>query len=511
MTTTDITPYAAEPLSERMEYARVLSTASDLIPKALFGKPIDGRPPEPSPGKVLLVLETGAMLGLHPIAALQGINVIEGKAAASAALMSGVLRGAGFRLQLAETGSVEGGDYGVTATLTRPDADVFTSTWTPHRAARANLCTYALNPATGVWKVNARSAQGHPLPWENYTESLCKARAVSEVARDGGQDALYGIRYTPEELGAVVDANGEVVSDANGDPVQAITRVGEATPTATPPARKRATNGTQGTKRAKAPAETPEPADEPTAQQDPEADPNVVDAELVEDEPDDRSNPDNIDRADEAAVRQFNETHGRATGHFITSDAELKREADRLAGDGDAARKAATAELVKQAKIDGAATKAKREAEAAEADEREERARHAAEQEARIKADEQAERDAAAADMQTGEIPDEGAETAERIRAERAARGARTKLPAEGAEAIVKSEPEPWAEIGLYDVITADEPEAWEKRLDAATTLAQVKQVWDEASLVEGAMTTALRKSIVKRKASVIAAAEQQG
>lgn len=517
-TNTAVTRYIEAPLGERHEYAQALASAGDLIPRSLFGPPIDGKPPQPSVGKVLLVIETGAMLGIHPIAALSSINVIEGKPAASAALISGVLRGAGHKLRISESGTIEGGDYKATATLVRSDDpdNPFTSTWTPQRAARAGLCTYSADDA-GIWKVTARSQQGKALPWESYTESLCKSRIVSEVGRDGGQDVLLGIRYTPEELGGSIDSNGEYT----GEMIEAET-VPEATgPSATPPARKRATNGTQGTKRSKAPAATPEAADEPTAPQEPEADPNVVDAEVVEDEPmptddgpaealgDDGSNPDAIDRADEAAVRQYNETHGKATGHFITSDAEREANAARLSADEDAERKAATAALVEQAKIDGAATRAKREAEEAEAADRVERERIANEQEAALREQEAIEH----ADPQTGEVPevDEGEATAKRIAADRAARGARTTATKEEAAATVKGEPEPWAEISAYDVVTAATPEEWEQRLDAATNVAQVKQVWDEASLVEGAMTTALRMSIVKHKARVIEAAEQQG
>lgn len=245
----EIVPYAAESLGDRMEYARTLTLAGDLIPRGLWApvrKP-DGTmaPPEPNMGKVLLVLETGAMLGLHPVAALQGVNVIEGKATTSAALMSAVVRGAGHKLSLIESGTIEGGDYSVTGTLTRSDdpEHPFVSTWTPQRAARAGLCSYSKG-ADDVWKVTARSQAGKALPWESYTESLCKARVVSELGRDGAQDALMGIRYTPEELGAEVDAQGDVVTIPEARVEQA-----KPEPTAAPPARKRATRGAQGTKR----------------------------------------------------------------------------------------------------------------------------------------------------------------------------------------------------------------------------------------------------------------------
>jgi hypothetical protein len=492
---TDITPYAAEPLSERIEYAKVLARAS-LIPKALWTPnrhDEQGRlvPSEPSVGNVLLVMEHGAMLDLHPMAAINGIFIIEGKASMSANLMSAVVRGKGYTLRVVTEGEW-GPTFKAVATLIRPDDPEFTYRveWTEAKAKRAEL--------TG--KDN----------WKKYPESMAKARAISEVIREGATDALNGIGYTPEELGASVTESGDVI---DGEVVEDAPVA--ATATATPPARKRATNGRQGTKRA---AATPEPAEAPSEPQGPVDDPNIIDAEEVDDEPANdgpaevlrngtESDPDKIDRGDEAAVREYNETHGKDAGRYITSDAEREANAARLATDEDAERKAATAALVAQAKIDGAATKAKREADEAEAAERLERERIAGEQEAALREREAIEH----ADPQTGEVPDEGAETAERIKAERAARGARTTKPKAEAQDEVKAEPEPWAPIDAYEVITANEPEEWEKRLDAATTVPQVKQVWDEASLVEGAMTTALRMSIVKHKARVIAADEQQG
>ena len=82
----EVTQYEAAGLDEKMRYVQTLTSAGSLIPKGLHdaGKP--------SPGKVLLVLETGAMLGIHPMAAMGGIHIIEGKATISPGLMSGLVR-----------------------------------------------------------------------------------------------------------------------------------------------------------------------------------------------------------------------------------------------------------------------------------------------------------------------------------------------------------------------------------------------------------------------------------
>lgn len=193
-------------LADRVRYAGALATAGDLIPAGLR----NGR--EPNVGKVLLAIETGSMLGVHPVAAINGINIIDGKATLSPALMSGIVRRAGHKLRVRTTGVLEEGTLKAVATLVRaddPDAP-FEAAWTPARAARAGLCTYT-EEAPGRWALRARSNSGKVLPWEAYTEAMLKARAIGEVCREGAEDALMGVHYTPEELGATVDADGVMV------------------------------------------------------------------------------------------------------------------------------------------------------------------------------------------------------------------------------------------------------------------------------------------------------------
>lgn len=182
--------YSQAPLDSRMQYAQTLATAGSLIPTGLHE---GGRP---SPGKVLLVMETGAMLGLHPVAALQGVHVIEGKATLSPALMSAVVRRAGHKLRVTTSGSVKEGTFEARAVLIRADDpdNPFEVVWNKDRADRAGL--------------NGRG------PWQKYFEAMCKARAISEVCREGATDALMGVGYVPEELGAEVNESGEVLTVA---------------------------------------------------------------------------------------------------------------------------------------------------------------------------------------------------------------------------------------------------------------------------------------------------------
>jgi hypothetical protein len=197
LTRRPVTRYSAMPTAARFQYAQTLSGAADMIPRGLFDKSTG----KPSPAKIFLVLEIGATLGLEPSAAMQGIDVIEGKAAISPQLMTGLIRNAGHKLRIVETGEIETGDYKVTVNLTRSDDpdETISASWTPKQAARAGLCTYAPD-TNGEWHVKARADSGKILPWEAYTEDMCLWRALGRLGRRGANDVLMGIAYMPEEL-----------------------------------------------------------------------------------------------------------------------------------------------------------------------------------------------------------------------------------------------------------------------------------------------------------------------
>ena len=192
---TAVVAYEAATLDERMRYANTIAAAGQMIPRGLFD-PATGKP---SPPKVLLVMETGSMLGLHPMAALQSINVVEGRATLAAQLMAGLIRQAGHRLEIVKAGTIPGGDYAVTVTLTRADTgDVYSATWDIPRGIRAGLVDSYEQNAQGVFVVRARSEKGKILPWEAYAESMPKWRAISEVALEGASDVTLGMRSYEE-------------------------------------------------------------------------------------------------------------------------------------------------------------------------------------------------------------------------------------------------------------------------------------------------------------------------
>ena len=188
--------YEAASLNDRKAYAVTLSEAGDLIPKGLR----DNATGKPNAAKILLVMETGSMLGLHPMAALQTIDVVEGRATLSAKLQKTLITNAGHKVEIIKSGSIPGGDYEVTVRATRADnGDFHTSTWDIHRAIRAGLVDSYQQNAAGVWEVRARSKGGSALPWESYAENMPVWRAISDVAREGFGDVIFGL-YSTEEM-----------------------------------------------------------------------------------------------------------------------------------------------------------------------------------------------------------------------------------------------------------------------------------------------------------------------
>lgn len=196
-----VDPYRDYSLKEKMEYVGVLARAGTAVPKALWTDPgternADGTmvPPHPSVGKLLLLAETGSMLGIHPMAALQGVYIVEGRPTLSANLLAALVRRAGHKLRVSTTGSWKEGTFVARAELIRSDDPdfPFVVEWSRQRAEAARLA----------------NKKG---PWEVYPEAMCKARAITEVIREGASDVTLVPAYTPEELGARVDDMGDPI------------------------------------------------------------------------------------------------------------------------------------------------------------------------------------------------------------------------------------------------------------------------------------------------------------
>jgi hypothetical protein len=129
-------------------------------------------------------------LGIPFMASMAGIHIIEGKPTMSANAMMGVCYRdvPGFH---AEFTKLEDGYRGV---FWRGGAQVADMTFTRKDASAAGLL-----------------GKG---PWQKYFDAMCLARVQTMGCRIAGADALMGVAYTPEELGAEVDEDGAVVEVA---------------------------------------------------------------------------------------------------------------------------------------------------------------------------------------------------------------------------------------------------------------------------------------------------------
>lgn len=179
-------------LSTQVEYAKLLA-ASGLLPDAYQGKPAN----------ILWAIEYGKTLGISPMAAIQGINVIKGKPTASASLIASLVRQAGHRMRVRSDNT-----KAVCEIIRKDDPDfVFVSVWDMDRAKQAGLTA---NPS-----------------WAKYPEAMLKARAQTECARDACPEVLSGVQYTAEELGADEPAQAVSMVDAWVQPVAATSKSGQ--------------------------------------------------------------------------------------------------------------------------------------------------------------------------------------------------------------------------------------------------------------------------------------------
>lgn len=172
---------------------------STLVPYKLRGKP----------GDIGVILLAAREYGIPPLMALSKLPVVNGTPAPMGELMVALILRAGHRIRVTVDG--EGGPWEdlvavCTSRRTGDDEDyVLRFTW--REAVTAGLV------ALRDGKPHARDDKDRPLPWEQYTVNMLRWRAVANAGRLRFPDVLLGLSYLPEELGAVVDAEGRPVLD----------------------------------------------------------------------------------------------------------------------------------------------------------------------------------------------------------------------------------------------------------------------------------------------------------
>ena len=129
----------------------------------------------------------GRELGFGPIASMTGVNVIKGKIALSANLIAAAIKRSGkynYRV-------IEHTDAGCEIAFFEGSQEVGRSKFTIDDAKKAGL-------AGGT-------------NWSKYPRNMTFARALSNGAKWYCADVFGGPIYTPDELGANVDAEGEII------------------------------------------------------------------------------------------------------------------------------------------------------------------------------------------------------------------------------------------------------------------------------------------------------------
>ena len=164
------------------EWALLLDQARCFLQSGLLPKSLQ------KPEQVVLVMLKGRELGIPPLQALSHINVINGKPAMSAELMLAQILKLHPKTQFKFP---ERTNEKCTISVKRAGFDWENFTFTVQDAKQAGLMS---NPS-----------------WNKYPRAMLHARVVSEMARSLFPDAIAGISYTPEELGAVVDENGDII------------------------------------------------------------------------------------------------------------------------------------------------------------------------------------------------------------------------------------------------------------------------------------------------------------
>lgn len=185
------------------EMARLVA-ASSLLPGTLRDKPAN----------VAIILMGARALDVPAFWALQSMHVIDGKLTMSADLMRALVIRAGHSFRVLERTAQKA----VVEIIRKGDDKPYVAEFTWDDAKLAEL----------AGKSN----------WKKYPKAMLVARATSLAVRDHCPDVLFGVVYTPDELGADTDADGnpldgQVIEVPTGDQITELVFEISGTTTAT--------------------------------------------------------------------------------------------------------------------------------------------------------------------------------------------------------------------------------------------------------------------------------------
>ncbi len=141
-------------------------------------------------------VQAGLELGIPPVQAMTGIHIVEGKPTISAALIATLVKRSGKY------------NYRITA----------------HDETKCVIDFYEGKDKIGSSSFTIADAEKAGVTrnptWTKYRRNMLFARAMSNGARWHTPDIFGGAIYTPEEMGAEVDGEGEPVRVIDHEPVR---------------------------------------------------------------------------------------------------------------------------------------------------------------------------------------------------------------------------------------------------------------------------------------------------
>lgn len=173
-------------LEEVVLFARALAFAG-LLPDSLMDK----RTQTVKVADVVLLLCMGAELELSPMQSIHGIYVVKGRPMLSAQLWATRIRQFGHKLNVSMEYLPSGRVLSATATIIRRDDPTPQSlTFSIWDARNAGLVQAVADDGT----VRARGGFDgkNPTPWEQYTATMLRNRAISHCARFACPEVVFG-------------------------------------------------------------------------------------------------------------------------------------------------------------------------------------------------------------------------------------------------------------------------------------------------------------------------------
>jgi len=141
-----------------------------------------------TPEQAVAIILKGRELGVPPMQALSHIHVISGKPTMSAELMLAQV------LKLHPKTKLSYPERSTEKCIIKVQRD----------GSEPSIFSFTIGDAEAAGLLNNST-------WKKYPRAMLHARCVSEMCRSLFPDAIAGVSYCPEELGATVNEDGEVI------------------------------------------------------------------------------------------------------------------------------------------------------------------------------------------------------------------------------------------------------------------------------------------------------------